>query len=408
MSTRLIPLLINYKNKTPAKQTKTLSKIISIIANKQFDKNERDNDNSTPLIIACENELEDVALKLIETGESNPGHVNNDRMTALIIACDKELENVALKLIETGESNPGHIYNKSTTALMTACENKLEVVALKLIETGESNPGYASEYSETTALMIACSYDNLENVALKLIETGESNPGQANKSEMTALMYACDNGLENVALELIETGESNPEQLDEDGKTALIIACENELENVALKLIETGKSNSEVISNDGNTALMIATELNLTNVISALEKHKNMFSNIIDITEDGFHTSANERMVIQDFLNEDPDNLCFEYNGQYYLTSKEELKTQLNEKTSQYLRYGCKRSGDNIKFVDDKNIDNTKLYFTMSAIFGIQVLVLNLYSYRLKIYMSFGKRYIAELSLLRDNSANRR
>jgi hypothetical protein len=170
--------LINRKNNvyemTQKKNNSFMSK-----NNKQIDKAKQINkakqifkmiySRETPLTWACKNRMEEVALKLIETGESYPEHFGYHHRTALFHACDNKMKEVALKLIETGRSNPGRVESfHSDTALISACKNGMEEVALKLIETGQSEPEHINYFSKT-ALIYARS-NKMKKVVFKLYE----------------------------------------------------------------------------------------------------------------------------------------------------------------------------------------------------------------------------------------------
>mgnify|MGYP003334379381 CR=1 FL=1 len=100
----------------------------------------------------------------------NPEHINNNCNTALLLACNNNLEHVAILLIEKfGElCKPEYIDNDGYTALIWACKNKLEKVAILLIEKfGDlCNPECKTN---NTALKLA-NQNNLINVEKLLIE----------------------------------------------------------------------------------------------------------------------------------------------------------------------------------------------------------------------------------------------
>jgi ankyrin repeat protein len=164
---------------------------------------------NTALIWACYKYMDFIAMELIYTGVSHPGHINNNSNTALILACDNKLSIIASMLISTEESNPEHVNKNGNTALILACKNKMKNISLALIGTGQSNPGHFNKYGNT-ALIWAC-HNSMSKVALALIATGESNPGKINNYNKTALIWACKNNMSKVALALITTGESRPE-----------------------------------------------------------------------------------------------------------------------------------------------------------------------------------------------------
>jgi ankyrin repeat protein len=258
-----------------------------------------DKNNNTMLTWACKTKkAEDNIILLLTFFKElcKPECISKCGNTALIWACNNKMENVALKLIdEFGElCKPDCITVNGNTALMLACSNKMENVALKLInEFGElckpNKINYVDEIGElckpdcinkngNTALILACG-NKMENVALKLIDKfGELCEPEciSKKYNMTALSWACMNTMENVALKLInEFGElCKPDCISEYGNTALIWACTNNMENVALKLInEFGElCKPDCINHYGETALLWAFNNNMENVVLKLNK----------------------------------------------------------------------------------------------------------------------------------------
>ncbi len=248
-----------------------------------------DPSGNTALIEACKNNLSEVALALIATGESNPGLIMkyyNDN-TALLFACKNKMSEVALALIATGKSNPGHPNGIDITALNLACEYNMSEVALALIATGKSNPGVIPWFGiKKSALLYACE-NNMSEVALALIATGESNPGYK-WDGFTALIYACKNNMSDVALALIATGESNPGYgMIGCGSTALLYACKNKMKDVAIALIATGESQYYLITNASAKKFIkqILDEMKMTAFIAASQKANIGFTaeNLTDI-----------------------------------------------------------------------------------------------------------------------------
>jgi ankyrin repeat protein len=273
-------LLLACKNNIPEVALKLISMGEIINPGQVNKKSDKDQGGNTALIWACSNNMEEVALKLIENfGEkTNPENVNTYGYTALqYTIINKNLE-VALKLISMGEIiNPGQVNKKSdkdqggNTALIWACSNNMEEVALKLIENfGEkTNPENVNTYGYT-ALQYTIINKNLE-VALKLIEKfGEkTNPQSVNVNNDTALILAIKNNMPEVALKLIEKfGEKTKPQLVNGGYTVLILAIKNEMSEVALKLIEKfgEKTKPQLVNTDGNTALLLAIKNEMSEV----------------------------------------------------------------------------------------------------------------------------------------------
>lgn len=225
--------------------------------------------------------MSNVALQLIETGNSVLDKIDLNGCTALIGAIYFKMHDVALKLIETNHSQPNQVANKTgDTALTLACYNKMHDIALKLIETGNSSPEHICYIRKNTALIITC-MNSMTDVALKLIETGHSLPNQINNSGDTALILACSNNMSIVALKLIETGESLPNRIDKYGETALTLACNNMMSDVAIKLIETGESLPNYHNEFDETALILACNNRMMKVIKLLfnKPYENIIKN---------------------------------------------------------------------------------------------------------------------------------
>jgi len=227
--------------------------------------------SNSALMWACINNMEDVITALLQTGQSNPGYVINDK-TALMYACKHVHNNKPIiDLIQTGESKPGQVNNDGDTALIIASQHYWHTeAALALIETGESKPEQVNR-RQITALRWACWSGN-KPLAMALIQTGQSNPGIVDDEHFTALMWACKQKVSEVALALLQTGESKPGHVDEEENknTALIFACEKNMPEVAMALIQTGESKPGQVNRLGNTALAFACQNNMPEVALAL------------------------------------------------------------------------------------------------------------------------------------------
>jgi ankyrin repeat protein len=239
------------------KQSNVALKLIDIYEKmeekyKTFKIDYSDKNDNTVLSIACENELTDVALRLIReyckngtnTSEYKKlGAVNNDGNTPLSIACQKKLSSVALEILKTGRANQAVHNNIQMTPLMYACENKLEEVALEILKLGK------------------CNIDIRDIVYNK-----------------DALSWACDKKLKNVANEILNYYKMNRINLkfivDNDWNTPLILACKNRMSDIAIKIIEFN-GNIFYNNNLNNRALNYAKKNRLTNVVEKIEKKLN-------------------------------------------------------------------------------------------------------------------------------------
>jgi len=168
-------------------------------------------------------------------------------------------------------------------------------------------------------------------------------------------------------IELIRSNDWDPEEVYKNGYTALMIACFEGMDDVALELIASGKSNMYLMNNEGDNAFKYATEKNLLKVLDAFPK------NIIDIRQTGFNAITQENVVIGDYLKQNPYNVVLMINNNYYLTSKDVIKKQINNAIN--IKYGCRKAGSQSIYVLDENIIYNIKYFSLSSLFGLQILI---------------------------------
>ena len=213
---------------------------------------------NTPLIICCKRRgtpsFEDLALKLLETENSLPGHANNYKTTALMYAINNNYKSITFKLIESGQSNPNQIDSNLQTALYYACEHNLNEIALKLLKIPDLKNIGLTNYLDYTPLIAACE-NNMPRVAIKIIETGESNPGAINNHYMTAYDYAEENDMKDV-IELLK--EITPER--EDVNISLDEICRNTIELSEDKIGDWIKIKDNIVFKSPNSNIYYSTK----------------------------------------------------------------------------------------------------------------------------------------------------
>ena len=92
----------------------------------------------------------------------------------------------------------------------------------------------------------------------------------SDKSNVTALIYACKNKMTEVALKLLYMN-CKPEQVNKYGNTALILAYSNGMKEVALKLLDMN-CNPEQVNKHGDTALILACDKGMTEVANKIKQ----------------------------------------------------------------------------------------------------------------------------------------
>jgi ankyrin repeat protein len=193
--------------------------------------NQVDANGDTPLIFACNEGIEEIALELVFSDQVDKSHVSGEGLTALISACDQEIPALIRALIQNNQSLHEWVWSDTQlTALLILCKNEMEQEAVQLINTGHSNPNHKLD-KRVGAIHIA-SKNGLHTVVKSLIDTEQVNVGESDADGQTPLILACKNGYEDTALLLIQTGESNISYMDNDEKTALDYARSSRLHSV--------------------------------------------------------------------------------------------------------------------------------------------------------------------------------
>lgn len=286
---------------------------ISAIRNNNFIQNERDSEDNTPLILACDAKMDDIALPLIESGKSEPEHMSFIGETALIVACASKLKQVVKELIKIN----------SSLVNITTINNE-------------------------TPLIIACSFPDAEDMALDIFNTGKSIPEQVDDDNCTALIMSCRNKLSNIALKIIETGKSNWFIRDNNGYSALDHCIKNGLDNVKNALEKIGNSELTINLNDIGFNAFEVLEENINNFL--LEDNNNLcfkYNNKYYLT--------NRTNIYKLLKNKVNINYRCIFAGDNKYDNSDNLITR--------------------DYTSDKNIVYSIEYFLMSSLIGLPILV---------------------------------
>jgi hypothetical protein len=143
-----------------------------------------------------------------------------------MLASDEDTPDLALALLRSGQSNPGHLNRDGETALMMmAAEPDYSEPLSLLLTLPDARIEHANDINSMTALMVAIVRGNKPAV-FKLLATGKANVEHADKAGETAFTYACTNQQPEIALALLDTGKVDLEEPMKNGRTALEIAEE--------------------------------------------------------------------------------------------------------------------------------------------------------------------------------------
>ena len=236
--------------------------------------------NQTALFWACAcSSLRNVALRLLRCEEARDTLSLVSKLagkTPLLMACKNELGDVAMAMLDL---DPVACCinirdNDSETALYWACANRLANVALRLLrcEGARDTLSVVSKVAGDTSLLMACN-NGLGDVAMAMLDLDPVAcciKTQDNNNE-TALYWACDNRLANVALRLLrcEGARDTLSVVSKDaGDTPLVVACERGLGDVAMAMLDLDPvaCNVGARNHDNKTALYWARHKRLDNV----------------------------------------------------------------------------------------------------------------------------------------------
>jgi len=206
---------------------------------------------STPLLKACQNFHQDVALKLIELGADVYHEFNSE--TALHIASrSSHMAPVVKKLVEAGCD-----IQKRNTEGKTALHVAHPLIAVDLIDYGAN---FSEVYETVDGLIEKSSSDDDAKLILKLLEKGVKSSDEKAADNLLRVCLKDKNPWQEVALKLIEAdGEYDPYFNGETSFDAFQLACQSGMYEVVKKLIEL-RADIHEVSEGGSTTLHLAAE----------------------------------------------------------------------------------------------------------------------------------------------------
>lgn len=162
-----------------------------MLIHKNYDLNMTLKDGDNFLIIAAFKGLEDIAMEIALRKPELITWVNEDNCTPLIMACDKKCVKLAHYLLDHGDCLIFSIDKCQETALMIACKNGLESVAMRILEIPCHTHNFVNTYHES-ALYWAVKM-NLKNVYEKLFSLYSFHSSNVHDKKILELLLQTKN-----------------------------------------------------------------------------------------------------------------------------------------------------------------------------------------------------------------------
>ena len=211
---------------------------------------------TTSLILACEESREDIVNLLLQSG-ADPNLQTDTGQTALLSVDYSNCHSLGIvrSLLEAGAVVNTQDSN-GWSGLAIACKYGCYRIAELLIRYGADVQ--LSVFDKSTPLMIACHYRH-EDIAALLLNS-QADPNLLNGRKNTALMMACHQQLAQTVSLLLSSGV-DPNLQSDKGWTALMLSCtfkDLEYDNCIPALLISKKADPSLQTEDGFTALMLS------------------------------------------------------------------------------------------------------------------------------------------------------
>ena len=238
--------------------------------------------------------------------------------------------------------------------------------------------------SNETPLFMATYFGYLPIIEY-LVENGANIHQVESKGEYNALHLAVSRGHTSVVEYLINIGSDwNARSGYHD--TTLTIACRSNKNNSHLEIIKMLLilgTDITVENVEGMNALAYAEEHDDTIVIQLLTdimdaKETPFTLDIVPVNQKKIPKLAEdfvnmERVNIEEFLKEDPQNKVIKLAGDFYATNGNDIKTHYLKQSAKkdYIYYPCKQVLPHARFIRKDNVHMDKPLFSASYLVGV-------------------------------------
>jgi len=254
-----------------------IQNISNMIDNRGFTGNEETYSGRTPLMELCSvykiKSITELAIKLVETGKSNPGAMDEYGDTALMESCG--LTGILSKLNMQNIDRFGAPFNSMNIKLIR-----------DILNTGESKPEQANKDGLTALIVVilnnAIDTHNKIQLINEIIDTGNSNMEQitgtfvANKYNKKSALYflLTESGIENdnqiaeILSNMIEKGfgANIPIDISWTKSNAVYICCEKGYINTLKVLLNSNIDINQIKTSEGTALDIVISKMTISPV----------------------------------------------------------------------------------------------------------------------------------------------
>ena len=282
----------------------------------------------------------------------------------LFFACSKKYSDSALKILKHSADQINLSYSSiytNTTALLEACKNGLTDVIDKMIDfdVEEIALNFKNDDNET-AISVLCNDKTIMNendkivLILKMIDKYalEIDLSIQNKDGNTPFMLSIISKLYSVTKEMMDrfnSRELNLDAINKKGDDAEALADNENLHEIIQgirylyrqQMMEEEEQNMEIptINQDEDSDSQDGSEDSENSGSNDKQNFRegkmppipSFEKQIININEEGYDPVMMENVNIKGYLDEDEDNIAIKMNDKVYLSSRENLKRQIND-----------------------------------------------------------------------------
>ena len=279
------------------------------------------NENSSPLIIACAFSLSEVVISLLPTEYATLDFQDNNKSTALICAIDNEMVQVVTEMLKY----PSHCgltlkddnnHNALTSALLLDTRKGYLMASAIL---GSNLECGLSEQNESGKTPLMVTFDNIASfddantdiINKMLHHATDCGINKICNNGFTALMIAIFHGSE-IFTNVVNSLKCNINIQNSEGETVLMYAVKSDpkvlLEPIIDLILNNKESNPHITNNKGETAFSIACDRNMQKIAMNMVPHMDInihYNAMLDCA------SKNNLIELIHKLNENaPDDAC--------------------------------------------------------------------------------------------------